>query len=346
MSTQGTTLNVYRDWLGIPEVELDGDAVPDHYAILRLVRFEDAEDKIRAHYRKLNGHVRQYASGQYSNQSQALLNELAKAMLCLTDPERKRDYDESLGREVAESETTGSMSMGQWLVRKKVIGRDQLREAESFAEARGLSLRDALVQMKHVKPGVAAQALAQELGLTFVDLADTTPDDSVLDKTPRTTVKHHSVLPLFVDDDVLLVACVDTPPHEIEDEFRLRYGVPVRWVIATPLAIQQAIAKHYAPGMRETGAEIATASAGKKGGKSKAAGGAAAGKTWAQLSKDEQYQKRQLGIIMLCWGFIGSFMLDWFLIGPTFFPSSSWPFYLTLIVPPAVVFYVLKVFWK
>ena len=89
-----TTLDVYKSWLGIP----DGPRPPGHYELLRLVEFEDDPEKIRANYKKLNAHVRKYASGQYSVRSQELLNELAKAMLCLTDPERKREYDESRGR--------------------------------------------------------------------------------------------------------------------------------------------------------------------------------------------------------------------------------------------------------
>lgn len=298
MSTSGTELNVYRDWLGIPDQEIPPVGAPDHYALLRLVKFTDAEDKIRGNYRKLNAHVRTYATGQYGPQSQELLNELAKAMLCLTDPERKREYDESLGRVFEEKDVLGRMPMGQWLVRKKVISRDQLKEAESFAEARGLSLRDAVVQMKLVKPTLAAQALAQELGLGYVDLSETIPDDTVLDKVPRSTVKHYSALPLFVDEDVLLVACVDEPPHELEDELRLRYGVPARWMIAAPLAMNQAIAKYYAPGSRESAAEIDAVKGKKAAGKAKEA---KAAKPSAQLTEAEKYQRRQTGALVIGW---------------------------------------------
>jgi hypothetical protein len=340
MSTPAADLNVYRDWLGIPDAEVPPEGVPDHYALLRLVRFEDDSEKVRAHYRKLNAHVRTYASGQYGVQSQELLNELAKAMLCLTDPERKRDYDEGLGRVIEEKDVLGRMPMGQWLVRKKVISREQLREAESFAEARGLSLRDALVQMKLVKPPVAAQALAQEMGLTYVDLAETVPDDSVLDKLPRTTVKHNSVMPLFVDEDVLLVACVDEPPHDLEDELRLRYGVPSRWVLTTPLAMNQAIAKYYAPGSRESAAEIDTV---KKGGKS-AKKASAQRVSFAQLSDAEKHQRRQIGIIILCWSVIGSALLAW--AGREYVtPSILW-WALIPVVALSAAFYVLRIYWK
>ncbi len=92
--TMAKTLDVYRDWLQIKD-----PARPlNHYQILKLKQFEDDAGKIRENYRKLNAHVRKFAAGEFAKQSQELLNELAKAMLCLTDATRKRDYDASLGR--------------------------------------------------------------------------------------------------------------------------------------------------------------------------------------------------------------------------------------------------------
>lgn len=86
-------LNVYRDWLGITEA-----ARPlNYYQLLRLNKFEDNMGLVRERYRKMNGHVRKFAAGDYAGPSQELLNELAKAMLCLTDARRKREYDASLG---------------------------------------------------------------------------------------------------------------------------------------------------------------------------------------------------------------------------------------------------------
>ena len=89
-------LDVYRDWLGIKETTRP----LDNYQILRLKRFEDDTSKIRSHYQKMNEHVRKFALGEHAVRSQELLNELAKAMLCLTDQQRKREYDAALGRNV------------------------------------------------------------------------------------------------------------------------------------------------------------------------------------------------------------------------------------------------------
>ncbi|MGV2341404.1 MAG UNVERIFIED_CONTAM: hypothetical protein LVR18_47985 [Planctomycetaceae bacterium] len=43
----------------------------------------------------------------------------------------------------------------------------------------------------------------------------------------------------------------DEPSHELEEEIRIRCSIPMRPVLALPRAINQAIAKYYAPGMRD-----------------------------------------------------------------------------------------------
>ena len=214
------------------------------------------------------------------------------------------------------------------LVDRKTISREQLKEAEAFAEARGLSLRDALVQMKFCDPATAAQALAEELGRPFVDLSEVVPDDSVLDIVPRSTVKRYAVLPLFIDEDTVLVACVDEPDPELEEEIRLRFGLPMRAVIATPLAINQGIAKYYAAGMRD---EAAADEAIKK------AGGTAEQnqrrqiqeiakkspvirKRFKDLAPQEQYQRTQLGYVIMCWATVGSALVDQFVLKGHVFP--------------------------
>ncbi|MBX3440685.1 MAG: general secretion pathway protein GspE [Planctomycetaceae bacterium] len=303
-------IDVYRDWLGIPE------SVPrplDHYQLLRVAQFEDDADKIRAHYKKLNTHVRKYATGQYSNESQDLLNELAKAMLCLTDADRKRDYDESLGREfAADVDAFGRQPLLDTLIKGAHLSREQKRDVEQFASARGLSERDAVVQMKLVDPAVAAQALAGQLGYSFVELDDMLPEDSALDLVPRSLVKKHVFIPLFIDDERLLVACIDELDHELEEELRLRYGVPVRPVIATPRSINQAIAQYYAPGMRDEAAVQAAVKAASqnrtkekpkaaaKPRKEKKSAAPSTSGSLENLSETEQEGRKQIGILMLC----------------------------------------------
>ena len=68
--------------------------------------------------------------------------------------------------------------------------------------------------------------------MSYVDLDDMLPEDDVLDQLPKNVVKRHTCLPLFEDGGRLLVACADQPSPELEDEVRIRFGVPMRGVLA------------------------------------------------------------------------------------------------------------------
>jgi hypothetical protein len=351
-------MDFYKEWLGIPE----GQRPPDRYELLRVKRFEDDPEKIRAHYKKLNGHVRKYATGQYSIQSQELLNELAKAMLCLTDAEHKREYDESLGREFPpEKDAQGRQPMLDVLIRQGKVQRSQKAEIEEFADKRGLSIRDAVVQMKFVDAETAAQALAQQLGYSYVDLDDMTPEDSALDLVPRNLVKKYQFIPLFIDDDRLLVACIDELDHELEEELRLRYGVPARPVLAAPRAINQAISKYYAPGMRDEVEAPAAATKGKGKTKPKDAGkktdGAAKPKAkvkgkvpFQDLPEEEQQSRKQLGTLAMCWSLV--FPMSPMILAnmfPQMFLNMPWfreLWYSVFLIAPATIGYVLLKYWK
>ncbi len=341
-------IDVYKDWLGIP----DGPRPPDHYQLLRLVQFEDAVEKIRANYKKLNAHVRKYATGQYQDESQALLNEMAKAMLCLTDLERKREYDLSLGREFEEQEG-GPKTMDAILLEHKTISPEQAKEAREYAERTGLELRDAFVQLRMVEPDQAAQALAQELGLPYVDLADMLPDDEVLDQVPKATVKQHSILPLFVDQGVLLVACVQLINHELEDELRLRFNMPVRCVLAAPHAINQAIAKHYAQGARDEraaqAAEKESAAKGGGGGKKESAkpkNAEVKAKPKARRgpkTPEEIKNDRMIGVVIVNFSFVAAYILDAFVFKPGALFDPIWPY---IVVPGITALVVWQTYWK
>lgn len=333
-------IDVYKEWLGIPE----GDRPPDHYQLLRLVQFEDDFDKIRNNYKKLNGHVRKYAAGKHSVRSQELLNELAKVMLCLTDTERKREYDVSLGREFeADEETGGRKALEMILVAKQVISQSQAEEARNHAQKTGLDMRDVIVQLKLADQATATQAYAEELGVPFIDLTELVPDDNVLDQVPKKLVKQHSILPLFVDDDVLLVACTHPLDSDLEEELRLRLNHPVRPVLATPLNINQGIAKYYAPGARNEPTDVVVKGKSSKSGSSPAPKKAGPRRALSQLTPEELRERQMMGVLAFCWTAIPAGLIDTYVVPENM--KLMGMFLLTPLVVPIAGFLVwLKCF--
>ncbi|HEY1784771.1 MAG TPA: hypothetical protein VGG30_04450 [Pirellulales bacterium] len=283
------TLDIYREWLGIQET-----ARPlNHYQIMRLKKFEDDIGKIREHYRKMNAHVRKFAAGEFAKQSQDLLNELAKAMLCLTDTRRKREYDASLGRK---DEGDGrARSLEEILLLRKVIDETQLEKARKFASSIGVELRDALVQQKMVRPELVMPAFAESIGLPYLDVQDLPIDVRLPRMVPAVIARQHSCIPVLVDDKQLIMASPNPIDPAVEDQLRMRFGMPVRTVLCTAAGIHELIGKHYSREALEAAdaagpMEILPTGGAKKGA---AAGSSAARPAKRDLGPQTPEQKKQ-----------------------------------------------------
>jgi hypothetical protein len=235
-----TQLDVYRDWLEIAET-----ARPlNHYQLLKLKLFEDDPAAVRASYRKLNAHVRKYSSGEFGPQSQALLNELCQAMLCLTDAVRKSEYDASLGRAAAAG-AGKAKTFEEVLVGRKVLTGEQLDKARRFSKTIGVEVRDAILQQRLAPAEQVMQVYAESIGLPFVELGDVEVDEELVPKVPAVTARQQSCAPLMAVDGRVLMLAPHLLPPEIEDLLRLRFGVPVRLVMCTPGDINRLITKYY-----------------------------------------------------------------------------------------------------
>ncbi|HEY4312591.1 MAG TPA: hypothetical protein VGN12_24290 [Pirellulales bacterium] len=316
-------LEVYRDWLGITETTRP----LTHYQLLRLGKFEDDPAKIRLHYRKMNSHVRKFASGDFAQQSQELLNELAKAMLCLTDTRRKGEYDASLGR--AETSKRRKHTLEEILVGRKIIDAAALEKARNLAKAINLEIRDAVIQQK-VPADVVMMAYAESLGLPYIDLGDVGVSEELAPKVPAVLARQHSCVPVLADHGELLMASPNPLVPEIEEELRLRIGMPVRTIICTPAEVHAAVAKYYpkeaaAAQMHAgvaTGASLASVETpATKATKATNAAAADNGEAAPTADKATMKKRRQIGAgFGFMWAFMGLVMFG------TFFPriAKNW----------------------
>jgi hypothetical protein len=260
-------------------------------------------------------------------------------MLCLTDARRKSEYDASLGRKAPEGEGR-RRTMEEILLGRRVIDTTQLERARKFADTIGVELRDALVQQKLAASDVVMQAYAESVGLPYLDLNDITLDETLVPKVPTYIARQHSCVPVMVDDGQALVASPHLILPDVEEELRLRLGLPIRTVLCTVGGVNDRIAKYYP---REAAvAEMASKGAAATSGKSTAAVTTMA-PAKPQLSREEA-KKRQKNATLVAFNFammaaVGAqyFLARAFAAGPAIFYA------LAFAVPVAgVTFLLLK----
>ncbi len=233
-------IDVYREWLKIESPERP----PDFYTLLGLKRFEDDRAVIQKNYRERSSFARRYATGKFSKESQDLLDELARAMLSLTDPARKNEFDRKLGRKTKRPPLE-KRPMGQILLDDGIISAEQLQSAQALADELQLDLRQALVQRQFANWEEATRALAQQHNLPYIDLAGHAVAPELIGKIPADMAVRENLFPLLVDEDNLLVAMTHELNLETLETLRFRTGMPVRAVLCSPPAIRSLVQKHY-----------------------------------------------------------------------------------------------------
>ncbi len=82
----------YHNWLGIPPTEQPAN----YYRLLGLALFEDNPEVIESAADRQMAHIKTFAAGQRAELSQKLLNEIARAKLCLLQSASKAAYDDQL----------------------------------------------------------------------------------------------------------------------------------------------------------------------------------------------------------------------------------------------------------
>ena len=238
-------IDVYKEWL-----KIDAPNRPlNYYQLLKLNMFVDDPKVIRERYRELNAYVRQFVAGDYVDESQDLLNELAKAMLCLTDAERKAEYDRSLGRKIEgdapEKDRYGRRTFESILLQDGIATPEQIKKAKNYADAVGVELHQAIMQQKDVDSEKVMLAYAESIGVPFISLDDVPVDEFYAPQINPVTARQHSFVPVMSDMGKLILASPEPLSLDVVDELRMLFDMPVSFAICTPQQINAAIAKYY-----------------------------------------------------------------------------------------------------
>jgi len=87
-----TREEIYREWLGL------STAAPTYYGLLGVPELESDENAIQHAARRVKRKLRAYQIGLYRKQALEILAEVGQAVSVLTNPEKKRAYDNELLR--------------------------------------------------------------------------------------------------------------------------------------------------------------------------------------------------------------------------------------------------------
>ncbi|MBS1717132.1 MAG: Flp pilus assembly complex ATPase component TadA [Armatimonadetes bacterium] len=138
------------------------------------------------------------------------------------------------------------VSMVQFLVQKGYLKQDQFEEARKVQDqTKNPDFGQVLIDLGFVGEREVLQGKAQEAGIGFVDLDNTTPESSALNVVPEKVAKSHRLIPVKKDNNTLYVALTDYRNIQAIDAVQAASGLRVIPVLAVPEAIDNAIRQNY-----------------------------------------------------------------------------------------------------
>jgi type IV pilus assembly protein PilB len=136
------------------------------------------------------------------------------------------------------------------LLRKKIVGADQLGEAENAASAQGLRLQDMLVKLSYATATEVMSAIAEHHGMQFVDLNELEIPKAVIELVPESVARENLVLPLSLEGNTLKIITADPTNYETIQKLQFILNKDIVPVLAISDQITEAINRNY--GQTET----------------------------------------------------------------------------------------------
>src|SRR5258708_2140820 len=136
------------------------------------------------------------------------------------------------------------------LLRKNVLGIDQLEEARSLASSGGMKIQDAIAKLNYATTEEIMSAIAEFHNLEFVNLVDMTIPQSVVEMVPESVARENRVLPLSVEGNVLKIITSEPDNYDVLQKLQFILNKDIQPVLADREQIVAAINRHY--GQTET----------------------------------------------------------------------------------------------
>jgi len=138
-----------------------------------------------------------------------------------------------------------AVKLGEMLLKAGLITQDRLQEALEAQKKNGGKLGYNLVKLGYVKEDEITQLLSEQYGVPSINLRHFEIDESVINLIPSEVSQKYLVLPVNRTGATLTIAMADPTNVFAMDDIRFMTGYTVEPVVASEMAIREAIEKYY-----------------------------------------------------------------------------------------------------
>jgi len=141
-----------------------------------------------------------------------------------------------------------AVRIGELLLKEKLITPEQLQQALTQQKANGGKLGYNLVKMGFVKDEQITTLLSKQYGVPSINLAQFKIDPTIVKLVPTETARKYQVIPLSRSGSTLTIAMTDPTNVFAMDDIKFMTGYTVEPVVASEVAITDAVEKYYPSG--------------------------------------------------------------------------------------------------
>src|SRR5262245_50335538 len=107
------------------------------------------------------------------------------------------------------------------LVKKRILGPEQVEEARGMAAQTGVKLQDALVKLNYCTAAEVMRCIAEHHSMPFVELKGVTVPTAVVELVPESVARENTVFPYAHENNALQIVMSD--PNDLETIEKLRF---------------------------------------------------------------------------------------------------------------------------
>src|SRR5438445_4799634 len=135
--------------------------------------------------------------------------------------------------------------IGELLLKEKRITADQLQQALNHQKAKGGKVGSNLVKLGFVKDEEITALLSKQYGVPSINLSQFELDPAVIKLIPSDTAQKYQIVPLSRSGATLTIAMTDPTNVFAMDDIKFMTGYNVEPVVASEIAVVEAIERYY-----------------------------------------------------------------------------------------------------